>query len=170
MKIKTDELPVATRRPQVYQATIKSFELRTSQNSGEPNISIVLEGWAGKRFDRINLKRKFFDDTFDPSKLDPQSSEAIVFRMAFGERGRPGNVQRFLGEDDFTIDTPEELTARLNEVAVGKTFWVVEKQKYEGGFPTQNYNLRYYTDVPSGRSLPKDAVMIEAPASQEVAV
>lgn len=154
--LKTDDLPVSDRPPLAYHATVASFELRTSQNSGEPNINITLMTPTGKRFDRIAMKRHWFEPSFDPNKIT-DTKERNLFFLSVGAKNRIGKVRRYLGmEVEAEFNSPEELAATLNEHAVGKKFIVVEQQqKDENGHATDNYNLNLYDEDRPPKSYPE---------------
>lgn len=155
--LKTDDLPISDRPPLAYHATVAAFELRTSKNSGEPNINITLMTPTGsKRFDRIALKRHWFDADFSPSKIT-DTKERNLFFLSVGAKNRVGKVRRYLGmEVEAEFNSPEELAATLNEHVVGKKFIVVEtQQKDEDGHATDNYNLSLYDEDRPPKSLPE---------------
>lgn len=169
MKLKTSELPVASRKPFVYRATVKSFDLRTANTSGEPYINIVLESPIGKRFDKIFLRRAWFAPDFDPKKVTDQKELGSFFSNV-GASNRPGKTQRYLGvEFEGEADSPEQLSQILNERSVGKQFWVIEKQSVDKDtkIPSNNYNMYLYDEFP--KKLPADAVVMSDTHEDEAA-
>lgn len=151
--LKTENLPAANRPPVIYKATVSAFELRTAQTSGQPNINVTYVTPNGKRFDRINLKSHWFDSDFNPKSIT-DAKERKQFEMSVGAKGRLGTVRRLLGADyqgEFT--TPAELTQVLQATAVGKTFYVRERQKTEKAAdgtatPVDGYNLDVADTLP----------------------
>lgn len=130
VKLKTDELPVAERRPVLYGATVAGFELRKTVNS-DPWISVsLLTDQGQRRFDAIFLRAAWFNNDYDPVNSDPQDRRS--YTEAIGARNRVGKVKRYLGLDnEGSFDTPEVLVATLNEVGVGKRFVCRETQRRE---------------------------------------